>query len=127
MVVSSLGEVGYLILGIAGGAAALFISLVTLLVGLLPVAILGVYVGRRAGAHRWAFIGGLMIGAALCAVPTLGPAVTNSDPSVRYAPDTIPLLIAALVVGAAGVMTVIAGAMGRIRAARPPDGPSARY
>jgi 4-hydroxybenzoate polyprenyltransferase len=120
---SSLGEVGYLILGIAGGAAALFISLVTLLVGLLPVAVLGVYVGRRAGSHRWVFVGGLMIGPALCAVPILGPAVTNSDPSIRYASDTIPLLITALAIGVAGVVVVLAGAVRRrTRAARHPGG-----
>ena len=109
--VSSLGEVGYATLGIAVGAAALFITLVTLLLGLLPVAVGAVYVGRRAGPHRWAFIGGLMMGVALCAVPTLGPAVTNIDPSVRYAPSTIPLLIAALALGAVGVVTVLAGAV----------------
>jgi 4-hydroxybenzoate polyprenyltransferase len=125
---SSLGEAGYIILGIVGGAAALFISLVTLLVGLLPVAILGVYVGKRAGAHRWAFIGGLMIGPALCVLPILGPAVTNNDPSVRYSSSTIPVLIAALAVGVVGVVTVVAGAMTRrTRGSRRAHGPGPKH
>ena len=99
--------VGYLVLGAAVGAAALVVGLLTMLVGLVPIALIAALVWRDAGAHRLTFVGGAMIGIGLCAWPTLGPAVTNNDPAVHYSDSTVPFLIAALVIGAIGVLLVI--------------------
>ncbi len=109
-------DVAYIGLGIAVGAAALYIGLITLLLGLIPIAIGARYVWRGAGTHRLAFAGAILVGIGLPAWPVLGQAVTNHDPAVRYASSTVPLLIAALALGAIGAVTVVAGTVsGRTR------------
>ncbi len=120
---SWLGELAYLAMGLAAGAAGLFVTLVTMLIGLLPVAAGAVYVWRRAGTHRWTFLAGLMIGVAVSAVPTLGPALNNTDPAVRYDPSTVPVLIAALVVGALGALLLVASTVRRVAHAAGHPGP----
>jgi uncharacterized membrane protein len=104
-------DAGYFAFGVAIGSAALFVGLVTMLVGFVPIAIGAGYVWRDAGTHRLTFIGGSMVGIGLAAWPTLGQAVTNHDPAVRYDPSTVPVLIAGLVVGAIGMLLVIIGTM----------------
>ncbi len=79
-----------------------------MLVGLLAIVAVSAYVWSRAGRHRWTFLAGLMIGLPVSAVPTLGRAITNTDPAVRYAPSTVPVLIATVVLGAIGACLLVA-------------------
>lgn len=113
-----LRDLAYPVVGMAAGAAALYLSLVTMLIGAIPFGVGAWYVGREAGRHRLTFIGGLMIGIGACAWSLLGQAVTNRDPAVRYDPSTVPVLIVALAVGAIGLLLVAVGIV-RARADRP--------
>jgi hypothetical protein len=101
----------WLVAGAVFGAAALYVGLITLLFGLVPLGILASRVWRRAGLHRWTFVGGSLIGMALCALPLFVPALTNHDPNVRYSSSTIPTLVAALVLGAVGTAVVVVGSV----------------
>ncbi len=101
----------YAVLGVMTGAAVVIIAYVTMLVGLLPVGLVVAYLTRRSGTHGWSFVAGLMIGAALCVVPALSPALTNHDPAVSYDASTVPVLIAAAVLGIIGVAMIAARAI----------------
>jgi 4-hydroxybenzoate polyprenyltransferase len=102
-------DVTCVVVGVAFGAAALSIGLITMLVGSVPIAVGTWYVWRDAGVRRLTFAGAFLVGVGLVAWPLLGAAVTNRDPAVRYSDGTVELLIASLVIGAVGVVLTAAG------------------
>jgi 4-amino-4-deoxy-L-arabinose transferase-like glycosyltransferase len=89
--------------GAAAGVAALIVPGLGLLVALLVAVLL--FRGTR--SLRATSFGPFMIGIGTVVALLLLPALTNSDPAVRYDPSTVPVMVIGAIVAMTGVGILI--------------------